>query len=88
MAEPIDPPDNDLTISIGAGDQVITNANKIAGIYCNAAGTIMAALRQSSTVRPWVVTAGATLLGDFRLIQQSGTTLVAANDMIGLRNVT
>jgi len=47
-------------------------------------GTIVATLRFDGAARPWFVRAGDYLLGDFVSVTKAGSTLTAANAMIGV----
>lgn len=59
-------------------------ALKVAGIYCNAAGDVVAKLRGDSAARTWKVQQYQVLRGDFEEVVKVGTTLTTAGDMIGL----
>lgn len=86
-----DSPVRSEVVDISSGTHTFT-IKTITALYNNsgAAGTIVAKLYGDSAARPWKVTAGQYLLGRFVSVSNggAGTTLTAANDIIGVTGLT
>jgi hypothetical protein len=80
------PPTATIAIDISGADFPITET--IAGIYCNAAGTVFVTMKGEVTARRYVVQASQVLLGNWGLVKNAGggTTLTVAGDMVALKN--
>jgi hypothetical protein len=79
-------PHRSEVVDISGGAHTFTL--KVQAIYCGAAGTVVAKLRGDGAARTWKgIAAGSYLYGDFESVSNggAGTTLTAANDMIGVR---
>jgi hypothetical protein len=72
-------------VDISSIDHVFAITN-ITAIYNNSgvAGTVVARLWGDSVARTWKVGAGQYLLGRFRSVTKTSTTLTTASDLIGV----
>ena len=70
-------------VDVSAGDHTFTK--RIHAIRCDAAGTVVAKLREDTTANPYNVAAGEVLIGEFVTVEKVGTTVTAAGALVGLK---
>jgi hypothetical protein len=81
----LNPPVRSEVVDISSTDHTFAITN-ITAIYNNSGttGTVVAKLVGDSASRPWKVVAGQYLIGRYTVVERSGTTLTATNDLIGV----